>query len=217
MLNDLDAPMTRLRAETNHALLKVLRWTDAASYHARELQTLVERRLTWLTAPDWLSSRHSDLAVRILIGYGLLSLLVAVFCPRAPPKQLHQPSISPLTALLRLFVPRTSIWPPILISVTNDAKRRARETGKHVIYLPLDKVLGLMEDGSLSLRNPERDARLLVKGMAHIGGWGIEFVICFGRWQWTYAFWWLRTNFKAVLSPLVVSSIVHSCQVLILH
>ena len=209
--------MTSLRTETDNALLKVLQWTDTASYRARELQTLVQRRLTSLAVPHWLSSRNPDLAVRVLIGYGLLSLLLALFCPRSPPKQLHQPSISPLAALLRLFVPRTSIWPPIVISVTTDAKRRARETGKRVIYLHLDQVLGLLEDGSLSFRNPERDAQLLVKGNAHIGGWDIEFILCFGRWWWIYAVWWLRVNFKDFLSPLVVSSIANGHQILISH
>jgi len=202
--------MTTFRTEIDQALLEVLRWSDVASYYAGKFQTLVQRRLATLALSDWLSSRQPSLAVRVLTGYGLLSLLVAVFCLRVPSKQIHQPSIAPLAALLRLFVPKTSIWPPILISVTTDAKRRARETGKRVIYLPLDTILGLMEDGSVSLRNPERDAQSLVKGKAHTGGWDIEFTIRLGRWQWTYAFWWLRMNFKTLLSPLVVSSIINS-------
>jgi hypothetical protein len=214
-LNDFEPTMATLQTEIDHALLEVPRWVDTACYHAREFQILVQRRLTGLALPDWISSRHPGLAVRVVIGYGLLSLLVAAFCPQVPPKQNPQPSIAPLTALLRLFVPRTSIWPPILISVTTGAERRARETGKRVIYLRLDTVLSLLEDGSISFRNPRRDAQWLVMGKGHFGGWDIEFVICFGRWWWTYAFWWLRVNFKTLLSPPVVSSVINSCRVLI--
>jgi hypothetical protein len=207
--NDLDPMMTTFRTEVEHALLKVLRWTDVACYHAEELQTHFHRRLATL---DWFPSR---LTVRVLIGYGLLSLLIMSFCPQPPLKQIHQPSIAPLAALLRLFVPRTSIWPPILILVTTDAKRRARETGKHVIYLPLDTILGLFEDGSITLRNPERDAQSLVKGKAHFGGWDVGLTTPFGRWWWTYSFWWLRVNLKILLYPSAVSSIINDGDVLI--
>ena len=194
--------MPTFRTEIDHVLLKVLQWSDIASYHAGEFQALVQRRLA---VPDWLSSDQSSLAVRVLIGYGLLSLFLAALCPQTPPKHTHQPSIAPLAALLRLFVPRTSIWPPILISATTDAKRRARETGKRVIYLRVDTVLGLLEDGSISLRNPTRDARSLATGKVHFGGWGIEFIMCLWRWRWTYAIWWLRVNVRALLSPSAVS------------
>ena len=214
-LNSLELMMTTLRTEIDHALLEVLRWTDVTCYHAREFQTIVQQRLATLAPPDWPSSHHPGLAVHVLMGYGLLSLLVAAFYPRAPPKQIHQPTIAPLTALLRLFVPRTSIWPPILVSVTTDAERRARETGKRVIYLRLDIVLSLLQDGRISLRNPQRDAQSFVVGKGHFGGWDIEFIISLGRWWWTYAIWWLRVNFKTLLSPLVVSSIINRCQVLI--
>ena len=214
-LIDLEPTMTTLRTEIDHALLELLRWTDVACYHTREFQTLVQRRFATLALPDWLSSRYPGLAVRVLIGYGLLSLLVEALFSRAPPKQNHQPSIAPLAALLRLFVPRTSIWPCILISVTNDAKRRARETGKRVICLRLDTILSLLEDGSISLRNPRRDARSLVMGKDHFGGWDIEFIISPRRWWWTYAVWWLGVTFKTLLSPPVVSSIINSCHVLI--
>ena len=206
--------MTTLRTEIDHALLEILRWTDVARYHAREFQRLVERRLATPALPDWLSSHHPGLAVRVLMGYGLLSLLVAAFYPRAPPKQNHQPAIAPLTALLRLFVPRTSIWPPILVSVTTDAERRARETGKRVIYLRLGMILSLLQDGNISLRNPRRGAQSLVMGKDHIGGWDVVFTMSLGRRWWTYAIWWPRVNFKSLLSPLVVSSMINSCQIL---
>ena len=206
--------MTTLRTEIDHALLEVLRWIDVAYYHAREFQTIVQRRLATLALPDWLSWHHPGLAVRVLIGYGLLSLLLAAFYPPAPPKQNHQPAISPLAALLRVFVPRTSIWPSILISVTTDAERRARETGKRVIYLRLDLVLRLLQEGSISLRNPRRDAQSFVMGKGHSGGWDIEFTIHLGHWWWSYAIWWLRVNFKTFLSPPVVSSVDNRRQVL---
>ena len=209
--------MTTLRTEIDHALLEILRWTDVAWYHAKEFQRLVERRLARPGVPDWLSSYHAGLAIRVLMGYGLLSLLVAAFYPRAPPKQNHQPAITPLAALLRLFVPRTSIWPPILISVTTDAERRARETGKRVIYLRLGTVLSLLQDGSISLRNPRRGAQSLVMGKDHIGGWDVMFTMCLGQWWRTYAIWWLRVNFKTLLSPPVVSSIINSCHILITY
>ena len=207
--------MTTLRIEIDHALLEILRWTDVACYHAREFQTLVERHLAALALPDWLSSPHPGLAVRVLMVYGLLVLLVAVFYPRPPLKQNHQPAIAPLAALLRLFVPRTSIWPPLLTSATTDAERRAKETGKRVIYLRLDMILDLLQDGSISLRNPRRDAQSLVMGKDHIGGWDVVFTMCLGRWWWAYAIWWLRVNVKTLLSPPVVSSIINSCQILI--
>lgn len=207
--------MTTLRTEIDRALLEILRWTDVAWYHAREFQRLVERRLATLALPDWLSSHHPGLAVRVLMGYGLLILLVAVVYPRAPPKQNHQPAMAPLAALLRLFVPRTSIWPPILISITTDAERRARETRKRVIYLRLGTVLRLLQDGSISLRNPRRGAQSLVMGKDHIGGWDVVFTMCLGRRWWTYAIWWARVNFKIPLSPPVVSSTINSCQILI--
>ena len=209
--------MTTLRTEIDHALLGIFRWIDVACYHAREFQTLVERRLATLALPDWLSSHyHRDLVVRILIGYGLLILLAAVFYPR-PPKQNHQPAIAPLAAILRLFVPRTSIWPPLLTSATTDAERRARETGKRVIYLRLGVILSLLQDGSISLRNPRRDAQSLVMGKDHIGGWDVVFTMCLGQWWRTYAIWWLRVNFKTLLSPPVVSSIINSCHILITY
>jgi hypothetical protein len=209
--DDLDPmTMTTFRVEVDTALLEVLRWTDAACYRARELRTLAHRRLATLVPPDWLSSLHLGLAVRVLIGYGILSLLVAAFCPQTPPKPIRQPSVTPLAALLRLIVPRTSLWPPILISITTDAKTRARQTDKRVIYLPLDTVFGLLEDGSITLRNPQRDAQSLVKGKAHFGGWDIEFTIYHGSWWWRYPFWWLNVNFKALLSPSAVGSILNS-------
>jgi hypothetical protein len=208
-LNNLELTMTTFRTEIDHALLEVLRWSDVACYHAREFQTIVQRRLATLAPTDWLSSHHPGLAARVLVGYGLLSLLVAVFYPGAPLKQNRQPAITPLAALLRLFVPRTSIWPPILISVTTDAERRARETGKRVIYLHLDTVLSLLQDGSIYLRNPRRDAQSFVVGKGHFGGWDIEFIVYLGHWWWTYAIWWLRVNLKTLLSPPVVSLITN--------